>query len=189
MASIPFTLTGVKSLIWRFGYLLVLLYRKNIVKAAAVYTTFSSTINKALLAVSGKAEWLGVGSSFVNEAYSKFLGAAPNLLKGFEALNSLQVVDTALFFWQGVAALIMMFFIYSMLFGKGMTREIEWPEKALVLALWLSISSQVHGSGLIMSLFDQVRVFFESLQAVLPDISGNTTVNETGNLSLNGSTN
>jgi len=177
MVSVPFSLSAFKTVFWRGFYLLALLYRKNVVKAAAVYTTFSSTINKALLAVSGNVSWMSVGSSFLSEAYSKFLGAAPNLLQGFKALNNLQFVDAALFFWQGIAALIMMFFIYNLIRAKGMTSEVEWPEKALVLALWLSISSQVHGSELVVALFDQVKLLFESVQGVLP---GDGNVSTTG---------
>lgn len=185
MVALPFSLTSIKSIFLRGFYLVALLYRKNVVKAAAVYTTFSGTINKVFLAVAGNVSWMKVGSVFLSEGYTKFLGAAPNLLKGVRSLNELQLVDAAWFLWQGVAALIMMFFIYSMLFGKGMTREIEWPEKVLVLGLWLSISSQVHGSELVLSLFDQVGMLFEGVEGVLPDFSGNGSVNGTGNLSVN----
>lgn len=178
MVSIPFSLSSARIFFSRILTLVVLAFRKKVVKALAVYTTFNSTINDFLLSVTGEGEWKQVFRSFWQESYNEFLGAAPNLLKGFQSLNEFQVVDAALFFWQGLAALIMMFWIWNLLRAKGMTSEVEWPEKALLLALWLTLSSLIHGTELVVSLFDQVKILVDSVQSFLPETTNNTAVNE-----------
>lgn len=187
MVSVPYSVTYLRSIIWKAAYLVLLSYRTGLLKLAAVITTFYGTINQTLLAATGKASVMSVGTSFVSEAYTKFLGAAPNLLQGFKSLNSFDFVAAVVSFWEGAAALIMMFWLWDLVRAKGMTSEVEWPEKALLLALWLTLSSLVHGTGLVQALFNQVRLLLDSVQGWLPELGGNSSLNNSADLPLNGS--
>lgn len=165
-------LAGLKTLIWKLGYLIVILFRKKIVFAAAVYTTFSNSISSFLQFLSGGQSFNEFGSVFVSEAGNKFLGAAPNFLDALKSLNGGEWLNGLVLLWTAFASIYMMLFLYKLFRAKGMTSEVEWPEQALVLLVWFLASGLVHGTGLLYGVLDQLKLFLDSLSSLLPSFSG-----------------
>jgi hypothetical protein len=174
-----------KNILSRIAYLVVVLFRKKIVLAASVYTTFSNTITEGLTFLTGSTSSSSLVDTFVTEAGNKFFGAAPNILEGLKSFNNLEVVQAGLSLWTAFASIYMLLFIYKMFRSKGMTSNVEWPETMLVLLVWLLSSSIVHGSSLFIGVVEELKVSLETVSQVLPtsDIGG---MNETvQNMSTN----
>lgn len=183
MVSIPFTLTTVKTVFWRGFYMLALLYRKNVVRAAALYTTFSQTLRSGLLAVNGENSWMTVGQVFLDEGFNKFLGAAPNILQGLNNLSSGNFIQGLKLLWIGVASVYMMLWLWNGFRGRIQNTEVDDVETVLILVIWVLASSQIHGSQLLVEIVNQASSLADQLAGFIPSSGNVTGVNESLNAS------
>lgn len=162
----------------------------------AFYTTFRGTIRGVYQWLSGGITGFELGSLFLEEASSKFLGAAVHLSEGVGYLVEWLTLDgvlvhisewglvwsAGLSIWTGLAGLYMALFLYGLIAGKGMDREISWHEQALVLLLVLSVTANVHG----VSVLDRLLENMVSLADTVGQAVGELPVNGSENGTMNG---
>jgi len=125
-----------------------LAWRANVFVLLAFATTFSKTIN--VLLNNDYTGWLDVASVAGNELYTKIGLSTGHLVDGVGYLaqfigetttggacttvgNTGLLVSALTSFWIAAAAYIFALRIYDWMYGKGMTRELEWPETMMVL--------------------------------------------------------
>jgi len=60
------------------------------------------------------------------------------------------LVAAATSFWIALAAYVFAIRLYDWVWGKGMTRDIEWPEVMLVVAVVTLISITVYGGSVVV---------------------------------------
>lgn len=167
------------------------LWRRNILFALALLTTFSNTINKVLEnRVSGPIDLaLTLGTDF----YDKVVLTVKNLVEslslftewisqanGFCSLVSQNELLFSAFveLWIAVAAYIFAIRIYDWIWGKGMTRDIDWPEVMLVVTVVTLVSLAVYGPQLLFQALEEGQTLLEVVQ-------NETGVNNTVNGTLN----
>lgn len=141
----------------------------------ALVTTFSETIKYVL---QGDVELGKLLFTAGAEFYDKVVLAVKHLVEGTGFLAEwlgqgsqvcTLVGSNELFFagvwsiWTGLAAYIFALRLYDWWFGKGMTREVEWPEAMLVVAVVTLASTTVYGAELLtqgavngVSLFEEL---------------------------------
>lgn len=143
----------------------LLLFRKKVFFGAAVFTTFKQTFSELyLLLRTGESSLGEVGSVFVNDVWNKFLGAAPSILQGLNDLQSGELVSGFLGLWTGVASVYMIMFLYFNVFrGKVQNSEVEWPEKAKFLLIWVLGSALVHGPSVWYGIVEQAGLLADSV--------------------------
>lgn len=171
------SISSVLNFLWRFNILLVL----------ALYTTFSDTITLALGGENPSLRQLGF--SIGSDLYNKVGFAVQHLVdslgylaewisvftsKGFcSGLGSTDILVSALAsFWIGLAAYIFAIRIYDWIWGKGMTREVEWPELMLVVGFVTLLSLVVVGTSSVVEALSNGEMLWNSLNG-----SGNVSVN------------
>jgi hypothetical protein len=177
-------LLKIKPAIYKVITWTLVLFRKKIFLVLATYWTFSNTLKGGLHLANGSISAGELGNVFVSEAYTKFLGAAPKILEGLKALNNFQLVEGILLVWTGIAAVIMLLYIWKFFREKGQNYSVDGLEYGLVLIIWLLLTSQVHGESLVVNLLNQFYELFTTGIDFLPS----KTLNETVNTSLNNST-
>lgn len=170
-----------------------LAWKANLFVIAALLTTFSGTI-KTLL--SGNTNPLDVLMVAGGEIYSKIGLSVSQIVDGIGYLAQWLgqngtacglITERALLFsafksfWIGAAAYIFALRFYDWMYGKGMTREVEWPEAMMVIVAVTLFSILV--GVLDGNLINEAVVNTESLMNALGqgqvDIPVNTSINNT----------
>jgi len=177
-------LASIANFLWRFHILLIL----------AFYTTFSDTIGVAL-----GGEKVGLRElvfSIGSDLYSKVGFAVKHLADGLGYLtewvqlltqkglcnglgNTELLVSAGIAFWTGLAAYIFAIRIYDWMYGKGMTRDVEWPELMMVVVAVTLASLLVVGTSSVVQALQSGEVLWNLL--------GNESVNNSLELVNNSS--
>jgi len=167
--------------------ILNLAWKANVFVVLALFTTFSDTIRVAL--GGNKPSLRELLFSAGSDIYNKVGFAVQHLVdslgylaewvsistsKGFCAgLGSTEILVSALAsFWVGLAAYIFAIRIYDWMYGKGMTREIEWPELMLVVIVVTLVSLVIVGTSSVVEGLSNGEMLWNSLNG-----SGNVSVN------------
>lgn len=184
-----FSWSGLAVVFSRIGSYVLLLFRKKVFLALAVLTTFQDTLTQAYLLVSKSSTIGSVWNAFTSEAYTKFLGAAPEISQGLTQLiqylsqplqlNLLQ--NSIIHLWTGIASVYMLLFLWTWLIrSKVHQKQVDGWEKALILTIWLLASALVHGPEQVIQLFDQVKTVLDSTANVVGvENIQNETMNKT----------
>ena len=167
-------------------------WRSNILFAAAVITTFSNTIRTVLSGdYNGVIELVFVA---LTEIYDKIALTVKQIVDGLNYLaqwisqeggtcmyinQSELLVAAVTSFWVAAAAYIFAIRLYDWIWGKGMTRDIEWPEVMLVVTVVTLISITVYGGSLVVEGLTTSVDLLEGVQN-LTEIKRNGTGNVTG---------
>jgi len=171
---------GSKLITW-----ILLLFRKKVVFALAVYWTFSNTLKALFQVVSGGQTLAQAWQIFLQEAWTKFLGAAPQLLQGLKQVQSGELGAGALSLWTAIASLYMMLFLWKLFRGKFQKVEIDEVEQGLVLVVWVLASALVHGPELLINISVQLEKILNTVSSVMPtndQVNNTSQVNESMNL-------
>lgn len=179
-------LVSLKSFFYRIITWLLLLFRKKVFLVIATYWTFSNTLKGFLGLLNGSTTRNELTTVLVSESYNKFLGAAPKILQGLKALRELQLVEGLVLVWTGMAAVIMLLYIWKFFREKGQNYKVDGLEYLLILVIWLLVTSQVHGQSLILSVLNEFYGLLEGLTEFLPSQELNNT--NTSNTIVNNST-
>ena len=165
------------------------IWRKNLLFAAAVLTTFSGTV-KAFLS-GGYNGFLDLFFIAGVEVFNKVALTVKQLVEGLGYLakwisqeggvctyvNSWEILLSALAsFWVAAAAYIFAIRVYDWVWGKGMTRDIDWPEVMLVVVAVTLISITVYGTSILLE-------GGNALQNILNGVQNSSAVNQTVNSS------
>ena len=142
---------AASSLIRIFGGLasiVNLLWRANVFVFLALFTTFSGTLGVALGGnkVGFRELLFSIGTDlyekvgFAVKHFADSLGFLSEWVQVFiqegfcSGLGNMELLLSAgLAFWTGLAAYILAIRLYDWMYGKGMTRDLEWPEVMMVL--------------------------------------------------------
>lgn len=173
------------SIIYRLATWILLLFRKKVFFALAVYWTFSNTLKALFQVVSGGQTPAQLGQIFLQEAWTKFLGAAPQLLHGLKQIQAGKLVDGGLSLWTAVASLYMMLFLWKLFRGKFQKVDIDEIEQGLVLVVWILASALVHGPELLVNISMQLESILDTVSNVMPtndNVNNSTQINESINL-------
>jgi hypothetical protein len=171
--------------------------RSNILLGAAIITTFSGTL-KALLSGNFTSTW-DLINIILTDLYDKLGLVVQHIAEGIgytseyvnlflsegtcTALNSTEILTGALLsFWFALSAYIFALRLYDWMFGKGMTREVEWPETMLVVGVVTLFSVVLVGSGMVWEAFTQGEELWKVVQN---QSQFNNTLNNTVNESVN----
>jgi len=171
---------GSKLVTW-----ILLLFRKRVVFAAAVYWTFSNTLKALFNVVSGGQTLTQSGQTFVEELGSKFLGAAPQLEEGLIQIQSGEIGAGILSLWTAAASLYMMLFLWKLFRGKFQKVNIDEVEQGLVLIVWVLASTLVHGPELLINISTQLENILDTVSNMMPtnnQVNNTSTVNNSINL-------
>jgi len=169
-----------------FGYLL-LLFRKRVFFVLAVYWTFSNTLKALFQTVSGGGTLAQAWTIFLQEAWNKFLGAAPQLLQGLKQIQNGQIIDGGLSLWTAAASLYMMLFLWKLFRGKFQKVKIDEIEQGLILIVWVLASALVHGPELLINISTQLQSILDTVSNVMPT-QEQVNSTEAFNQSINNST-
>lgn len=158
--------------------ILNLAWRANVFFILALFTTFSDTIGVAL--GGNKPSLRELLFSAVGDIYNKVGFAVQHLVDGLgylaewsnvftgkgvcTGLGNTEILVSALAsFWIGLAAYIFAIKIYDLGWGKGMTREIEWPELMLVVAVVTLASLVIVGTSSVVEGLNSGELLLNSL--------------------------
>lgn len=83
-------------------------------------------------------------------------------------------------FWNVAAAYILAFRIDEALWGKGMVREIEWPEKYKTAAIVTLLSTTVYGGQIVFTALDQGSTLAQVLADRFIGLNGTEGVAQSG---------
>lgn len=170
--------------------ILNLAWRLNIFLFAALYTTFQGTI-KAII-TNNYNGILDLAMIMVGEIYSKIGLSTTHLVDGLGLLNQWLTQGTSLCslingneflfsalyeFWVAAAAYIFALRIYDWIWGKGMTREVEWPEAMMVIVAvtLFSVLVGVLNGGLIPDLVSNTKSLLNTTAQIGMDNGFNNT--------------
>lgn len=176
--SILYTL-GNKIITWT-----LLLFRKKAFLLLAIYTTFQETINALFKTVSGTLSWMTMLEILGSELYTKFVGAAPKILEGLKQIQNLEPIGIYSL-WTGLASIYIVLFIYRKATEFKGLREVEWPEKVLVIVIWVLLTSSVHGTNILIQILAELESIFEVLNGFVPEPEVNNTTKASQFLSNN----
>jgi len=174
------TTVGSKLVTWT-----LLLFRKRVVFAAAVYWTFSNTLKALFQTVSGGQTLAQVWQIFLQEAWNKFLGAAPQLLQGLKQIQSGELIAGAMSLWTAAASLYMMLFLWKLFRGKFQKVDIDEIEQGLILIVWVLASALVHGPELLLNISMQLENILNTVSNIMPtndQVNNTSQLNESMNL-------
>jgi hypothetical protein len=177
--------TGIGKIVYRLATWILLLFRKRVVFAAAVYWTFSNTLKALFQTVSGGGTLTQLGQIFVEELGSKFLGAAPQLEEGLIQIQSGEIGAGILSLWTAAASLYMMLFLWKLFRGKFQKVNIDEIEQGLILIVWVLASSLVHGPELLINISIQLENILNTVSNIMPtnnQVNNTSAVNESMNL-------
>jgi len=180
--------TGIGKIIYRLANWILLLFRKKVVFAAAVYWTFSNTLKALFQVVSGGQALTQAGRIFVEELWTKFLGAAPQLLEGLKQIQGGQLIDGGLSLWTAAASLYMMLFLWKLFRGKFQKVNIDEIEQGLILVVWVLASALIHGPELLINISTQLQSILDTVSNVMPtqeQVNNTEALNNTTNSTIN----
>jgi len=172
-------------MVYRLATWILLLFRKRVVFAAAVYWTFSNTLKALVSTVSGSQTLTQLGQIFVEELGSKFLGAAPQLEEGLIQIQSGEIGAGILSLWTAAASLYMMLFLWKLFRGKFQKVQIDEVEQGLVLIVWVLASALVHGPELLINISIQLENILDTISNFMPtnnEVNNTEVLNQTTNI-------
>jgi hypothetical protein len=176
----------IGSIIYRLATWILLLFRKKVIFAAAVYWTFSNTLKALFQVVSGGQTLAQAWAIFLSEAWTKFLGAAPQLLQGLKQIQQGEIGAGVLSLWTAAASLYMMLFLWKLFRGKFQKVEIDEVEQGLILVVWVLASALVHGPELLINISIQLENILNTVSNIMPtnnQVNNTSQINESMNLS------
>jgi len=172
-------------MVYRLATWILLRFRKRVVFAAAVYWTFSNTLKALVSTVSGSQTLAKAWTIFLEEAWNKFLGAAPQLLEGLKQIQGGKLVPGALSLWTAAASLYMMLFLWKLFRGKFQKVDIDEIEQGLILIVWVLASALVHGPELLINICLQLENILNTVSNIMPtndQVNNTSQINESMNL-------
>jgi len=175
----------ITTVIYRLATWILLLFRKKVIFAAAVYWTFSNTLKALFQTVSSGQTLAQAGSIFVEELWTKFLGAAPQLLQGLKQIQSGELIAGAMSLWTAAASLYMMLFLWKLFRGKFQKVDIDEIEQGLILIVWVLASALVHGPELLINISMQLENILNTVSNIMPtndQVNNTSQLNESMNL-------
>jgi len=172
-----------------------LLWRANVFVYLALFTTFSGTLGVAL--GGNKVSLRELGLSVLTDLYEKvgfavkhfadsigFLSEWVKVLaqEGFcSGLGSMELlVSAGVAFWTGLAAYILAIRLYDWMYGKGMTRDVEWPEYMMVVVAVTLASLLVVGTSEVVQALQSGEALFNLLGNESVNVSQGLVNNSTG---------
>ena len=164
----------VKILVAKILALTVFEYRRPITFTLAFLTTFNHTIRSGYEAATGiePRTWTEVGYILLAEAQEKFLGSASHIAEGLRQLLELQFVSGIWNVWTGVAAIIMLLFIWVAYREWGRNRTVDLEQKAMVFTILFLTIAVVEGAEDIQLLLDRLFLIIEVIASQVYDLLG-----------------